>query len=165
MSDNNTEKMNLEKFKKSTRYDVEEDLCFQCLIGNTEASLGIVIEPDPHGNGKGVHAHFHTTLVCPHIQIVDFPEPDRCRITNETCRFITPLGRKERDPKLRKLKYANGLVQMVAFIEFHGSQLVNGILESKGLQTAKNVLRLVEINRILVAVSLIDKRTYQKLIY
>jgi len=163
MSDSNTEGMNSEKFKKSTRYDVDEDLRFQCLIGNTKAALGIFIEPDPAGNGKGIHAHFHTTMRCPNMKIVDFPEPDRCKITDETCPFIAPLGSYERDPKLRKWQYAYKLVQMVALIEFYGSQLVNEILVSKGLPRAKNALRLMEVNRIMVASSLIGKRTYQKI--
>ena len=64
---------------------------------------------------------------------------------------------------MRKWEYASKLIQMVALIEFYGSQLVNRILVSKELPAAKNSLRLVEINRLMVASGHIDKRTYQKI--
>ena len=43
--------------------DINVDIPFKCKIGGVKATLGILIEPDPHGDGKGAHAHFHTTII------------------------------------------------------------------------------------------------------
>ena len=126
--------------KKATKYDVRKSMRFHCLIGKTEATLSVIIEPDPHGDERGTHAHFHTVPMCPKIKIVDIPEPDRCQITNKTCPFIAPLGSSKRNPELRKLDYAYTIIQKMAFIEFYGSQLVNEILGSKGLTPAQDNL-------------------------
>ena len=152
-----------EKLKKSTKYHVTKNIGFQCLIGKTKAILGIIIEPDPHGDEQGTHAHFHTTLICPNIKIVDIPEPDRCQITNRTCPLIAPLGSHKRDTELRKLDYAHTIIQMMAFIEFYGSQLVNIFLTTKGLPPTQSNLRLVELARIMVISDLIDKEEFEKI--
>jgi hypothetical protein len=149
--------------KKAMQHDVDERTCFQCLIGKTEAALSIMIEPDPHGDEKGTHAHFHTIIMCPNIKIVDLPEPDRCRITNKTCPFIAPLGSNERSPELRKLGYAHAIIQKMAFIEFYGSQLVNAIFRSRELATVQYGLKVAELSRILVMSDLIDKEMYEKI--
>ena len=138
----------MEKLKKSSKYDAEKYIGFQCLIGKTEATLGIVVEPDPHGDGIGTHAHFHATLTRPNTKIVDFPEPDQCRLTNRTCPFIAPLGSYRRHAELRKRDYAHTIIQMMVFIELYGSQLVNKILAIKQLPPAQTDLRLVELNRL-----------------
>ena len=152
-----------DRLKKSTKYDVTRNMCFQCLLGKTEAVLGIFVEPDPHGDETGTHAHFHTTLTCPNKKIVDFPEPDRCQIMNKTCRFIAPLGSHERDPELRKRDYAHTIIRMMAFVEFYGSQLVNTILATKGRPPIRYNLRLVELARIMIISGLIDKELFQEI--
>jgi hypothetical protein len=132
------------------------------LIGKTEAELHIMLEPDPHADESGTHSHFHTVTMCPNMRIVDFPEPDRCGITDNTCPFIAPLGSDERSPELRKLRYANTIIQKIAFIEFYGSQLVNEILQKKRLAPIQYNLRVAELEKILVVSDLIDAETYQK---
>lgn len=163
--DNNSDndKDIMEKQKKPAKYDVRKDVPFFCLIGNTQASLYLMIEPGPHGDEKGTHAHFHTILSCPKIRIVDIPEPDRCQILNRTCPFIAPLGSHKRKPELRKLDYAHTIIQMMAFIEFYGTQLVNVLLATKGLRRAKDNLRLLELTRIMLLSDLIDKQQFQKI--
>jgi len=164
LNDNgNTDEEAMEKLRKSAKYDVDKNICFQCLIGKTEAILGIFIEPDPHGDRIGTDAHFHTTVRCPKKKIVDIPEPDRCRITNTTCPFIASFGSHERDSKLRKRDYAHKIIQMMAFVEFYGSQLVNVILVTKGLPLIQSNLRLVELNRIMIVSDLIDKKLFGKI--
>jgi hypothetical protein len=152
----------LAQLRKATKYDVEAKCRFHCLIGKTEATLTITIEPDPHGNESGEHAHFHTVLMCPNMKIVDLPEPDQCRITDKTCPFIAPLGSDERSPERRKFGYASTIIQKIAFIEFYGSQLVNEILKKKKLKPIGYSLRVAELEKILVISDLIDAATYQK---
>jgi uncharacterized protein YutE (UPF0331/DUF86 family) len=142
--------------------DVNVHIPFQCKIGGVKATLGILIEPDPHSDGKGTHAHFHTTIICPKIKIVDYPEPDRCQITDETCPFWEPMGGYKRDPSSRKWLYAHHLIHSIASIEHTGTQLVNMIFEKEGL-SLKNELRLIELNRLLLVSKLIDKRVYKQL--
>lgn len=149
--------------KKAFQYDVEETLHFHCLIGKTDATLTIMIEPDPHGDEKGTHAHFHIAYFCTNLKIMDFPEPDRCRITDKTCPFIAPLGSDERYPERRKFGYASKIIQELAFIEFYGSQLVNEILEKKKQKPIGYSLRVAELERILVVSDMIDVETYQTL--
>ena len=153
----------LEEFlKKSMKHDVYVEIPFQCLIGKTKAILAIHIEPDPHGNGKGTHAHFHTTIICPKLKIVDVPEPDRCKITDKTCPFVAPFGSHLRSPELRKQMYVHDIVQSLAFIEYYGTQLVNKkIFMPLGVKV--NTLRLSELNRLLIATNLISKEQFEKL--
>lgn len=150
------------RWKKATRYDVNKTIPFQCLIGKTQARLCITIEPDPHGDESGTNSHFHTVTMCPNMKIVDAPEPDRCRITDGTCPFIASFGNDEVSPELRKFRYANTIIQKVAFIEFYGSQLVNKILQKKKLAPIPYSLRVAELERILIVSDLIDAETYQK---
>ena len=161
--DNDINEKAMEKVKRSSKYDVERNIRFQCLIGKTEVTLEIIVEPDPHGDGIGTHAHFHATLTCPNTKIVDFPEPDRCRLTNRTCPFIAPLGSYRRYEELRKRDYAHTIIQMVAFIELYGSQLMNKILATKRLPPIQSNLRLVELNRIMILSNLIDKKAFEKI--
>jgi hypothetical protein len=149
-------------WKKAILYDVDKTIPFQCLIGKTQAKLCIMVEPDPHGDESGTHSHFHTVTMCPNMKIVDFPEPDRCRITDSTCPFIAPVGSDEVSPELRKFRYANIIIQKIAFIEFYGSQLVNEILHKKKLTPIGYNLRVAELERIPVISDLIDAETYQK---
>jgi hypothetical protein len=150
------------RLKKAFQYDVNGKIPFRCLIGKTDAELHIMIEPDPHGDESGNHSHFHTVTMCPNIKIVDTPEPDRCRITNGTCPFIAPFGSDERSPELRKFRYANEIIQKIAFIEFYGSQLVNKILQKKKLAPIRYSLRVAELEKILIVSDLIDAETYRK---
>lgn len=150
------------RWKKARQYDVEKDIPFRCLIGKTEAKLCIMLEPDPHGDESGTDSHFHTVTMCLNMRIVDIPEPDRCGITNTTCPFIAPLGSDEVKPELRKFRYANDIIQKIAFIEFYGSQLVNEILQKKKLAPIQYNLRVAELEKILVVSDLIDAETYQK---
>jgi hypothetical protein len=148
--------------KKAFKYDVEETLHFHCLIGKTDATLTITIEPDPHGDEKGTHSHFHIAHFCANLKIMDLPDPDRCRITDNTCPFIAPLGSDERYTERRKLAYASTIIQKIAFIEFYGSQLVNEILKIKKIKPIGYSLRVAELEKILVISDLIDAETYQK---
>jgi hypothetical protein len=150
------------RWKKAIRYDVNKTISFQCLIGKTKAELHIIVEPDPHSDESGTHSHFHTVTRCPNMKIVDVPEPDRCRITESTCPFIAPVGSDEVSPELRKFRYANTIIQKIAFIEFYGSQLVNEILQKKKLAPIRYNLRVAELEKILVISDLIDAETYQK---
>lgn len=149
--------------KKTMRYDKEAKIHFHCLIGQTEATLCTRIEPDPHGDESGKHSHFHTATICPNMKIVDFPEPDRCQLTNRTCPFIAPFGSHERSPERRKFGYASEIIQKIALIEFYGSQLVNEILQKEKLKPIGYSLRVAELVRILVVSSLIDTSTYLKI--
>ena len=148
--------------KKITKYDVDEDIHFRCLVGKVDAIIGVSIEPDPHGDESGKHSHFHTTLICPKTRIVDVPEPDRCQITNTTCPFIAPSGSDEVSPESRKLKLALAIIQEMAFLEFYGSQLVNKLLQKKKLEPIGYTLKVAELEKILVISDLIDAKTYQK---
>ena len=155
-------KEDIARYKKATKYDVRKDVLFRCLIGKTDAELNIMIEPDPHGDESGTHSHFHTFTMCPNTKIVDAPEPDRCKITDSTCPFIAPVGSDEVNPDRRKFKYANTIIQEIAFIEFHGSQLVNEILQKKKLAPIPYSLKVAELEKILVISDLIDAETYQE---
>jgi len=151
------------KLKRPSKYDVDVSIPFYCLIGKTKVTLSVLVEPDPHGDGKGTDAHFHTAVLCPYIKVVEIPELDRCRITDETCPFVTPLGSRLRSPEQRKSFYAHEIIRYAAFIEFYGTQLVNEkIFKPLGLKGVGN-LRLVELNRILLASKLIDKKMYKRL--
>lgn len=163
MKNNSDNDKIMEKLERSTKYDVTKNIRFRCLLRKTEAILGITIEPDPNGDETGTHAHFHTSILCSNIKIVDLPEPDRCQITNKTCRFIAPFGSHKRDLQLRKRDYATTIIQMVAFIEFYGSQLVNKILATKGLSHIQENLRLVDLARIIIVSDLIDKELFEKI--
>jgi hypothetical protein len=152
------------RLEKARQYDVREDIPFRCLIGKTDAKLHIMIEPDPHGDERGTHSHFHTVLMCPNVKVVGIPEPDRCQITDSTCPFVAPVGSEERYPELRKFRYANEIIQKIAFIEFYGSQLVNEILKKKKLAPIQYSLRVAELEKILVVSDLIDTETYRKIV-
>jgi hypothetical protein len=149
--------------RKATKHDVDKSVRFQCLVGKTEATLWVLIEPDPHGDEKGTHAHFHTVIRCPQIEIVDIPEPDRCQISGKTCPFIAPLGSPERNLELRKFNYANMIIQMMAFVEFYGTQLVSIMLSSKGVAYEQDNWGLWELDRIMIMCGLIDKETFKKI--
>jgi len=149
--------------ERASKYDAHANIRFRCLTGKTDATLSAYIEPDPHGDETGTHGHFHTTVTCPNTMIVDFPEPDRCQITNESCPFTIALGSRERNPESRKLGYAHDVIQNMAFIELYGSQLVNELLKSKGLKIKQGDLRRSELARTMVISNLIDKETYKKL--
>ena len=153
----------MDKLKRTNKYDVSSSIHFYCFIGKTKVTLSVLVEPDPHGDGKGTDAHFHIAVLCPYIKVVEFPEPDRCRITDETCPFVAPLGSHLRSPERRKSLYAHEIIRYAAFIEFYGTQLVNKrIFKPLGLKGVGN-LRLVELNRILLASNLIDKEMYKRL--
>lgn len=157
--------MNEEWFKKSKEADKECDVPFSCKVGQITAELNVCIEPDPHGDGKGTHAHFHTMILCPKIKIVDHPEPDRCQVTNETCPFVEPFGGYERDSDTRKWVYAQRFLHHVTFIEFYSMQLINVSLRSKGFKIEQEIpdLRYVDIIRFLRALALVDNPTYAEL--
>jgi hypothetical protein len=147
---------------KRIEYEKDGTINFRCPIGKVNPSIHVMIEPDPHGDDSGEHSHFHATLLCPKTKIVDFPEPDRCKITNESCPFAAPIG-NERTSEQRKFRYSSTIIQMLAFIEFYGSQLVNEILKKKKLKPIGYSLRVAELEKILVISNLIDSETYEAL--
>ena len=154
-----------EGFKKSKEADRECNLPFSCKIGQLDAELNVSVEPDPHGNGKGTHAHFHTIIMCPKIKIPDWPEPDRCQVTDETCPFWEPLGGYEREPDSRKWIYAQQFLHHVSSIEFSSTQLLSVSLMSKGFEIASELPDLSYANstRFLRALGLVDNSTYKDL--
>jgi len=157
--------MNQEWYKKSMEADKNYDAPFFCKVGQVESEVRVYIEPDPHGDGKGTHAHFHTMIRCPKIKIVDFPEPDRCQVTDETCPFVAPFGDYERDSGARRWVYAQRFLHHVSFIEFYGMQLIYLSLISKGFKMAKELpdLRYVDIIRFLHALGLVNSTTCNEL--
>jgi len=151
------------RLRQTTKYDVREKCHFRCLIGKSDATLSIMIEPDPHGDESGTHSHFHTVTMCPNMKIVDLPEPDRCRITDSTCVFIAPCGSDETSPQRRKFRYASTIIQKIALIQFHGTQLLNEMLKKKELKPVGDGdnIKVAELERLLVISNLIDAETYQ----
>lgn len=149
--------------QKAHEYDRHTEINFHCFIGETEAILSMLLERDPHGDGKGTHAHFHTIIMCPKLKIVDYPEPDRCQVTEKTCPFIAPLGSPKRYSKLRKFDYAHTIIQMMAFVEFYGAQLVNSLFADKGLPPPRDNPRLSELSRIMVISHLIHDEDFRKI--
>lgn len=147
--------------KRTVHYDVHKIIGFRCPIGKTEAVIGIMIEPDPHGDESETDSHFHSIASCHKMKIADFPEPDRCNITDATCPFTAPIDSDETSSERRKFSYASTIIQKIAFIEVYGSQLVNEILKKKKLKPIS--IRVAELEKILVTSDLIDSETYQKL--
>lgn len=154
--------MKEENFKKSIEADIHDNIPFQCKIGNVIAELRILIESDPHGDGKGIHAHFHTTIQCPKIKIVDRPEPDRCQVTDETCPFWEPFGGYDRDSSSRKKVFFYKFLHSMTFVELYGTQLVYMIFQSKAIRL-RHDLRFIEITRLLMASDSISRDIYTKL--
>ena len=157
--------MEEEWFKESKEADVIQRVPFLCKIGQTEAYIYVHIEPDPHGDGKGTHAHFHAVPHCPKTKIVDYPEPDRCQVTDETCPFWEPLGGYERDPTTRKWVYAQQFLHYASFIEFYGMQLINISLRSKGFKLITELpdLKWADIVKFLRALDVIGTDIYSEL--
>jgi hypothetical protein len=157
--------MDQEWFKKSVEADRECDLSFLCKIGQVDAELNVSVEPDPHGDGTGRHAHFHTIIMCPKIKIPDAHEPDRCRVTDETCPFVEPLGGYERNPDSRKWIYAQQFLHHVSSIEFSGTQLLSASLMSKGIEIRSELpdLSFATGMRLLYALGLIDEPTHKNI--
>lgn len=151
------------KLERSIKYDVNKYIRFQCLIGQIEAELGIMIEPDPIGDELGTYAHFHTTIHCPNIKIVNVPEPDRCQITNNTCPFIAPFSSHKRDPKLRKNTYAHEIIHRISLIEFYGSQIVNEVLKANGLKADIDNATIFTLIRMMKISKVIDKKMFYDL--
>lgn len=136
--------MGLSNFDQVDKTDVETTIPFFCKIGQTKAELFVMIEPDPHDDGKGTHAHFHSgILYCPKKKIVDLPEPDRCKVTDETCPFWESFGGYQRNPTRRKWLYAQRFIHSFSSIEFYGTQLMTAFLKSKG---CKNLEKLPELD-------------------
>ncbi len=157
--------MDQEWYKKSTEADRKYDAPFLCKVGQAEAEVHVYIEPDPHGDGQGTHAHFHTLIQCPRIKRVDYPEPDRCQITDETCPFWEPLGGYERKPDSRKWIYAQQFLHHVSTIEFSSTQLLSVSLMSKGFEITSELpdLSYATSTRFLHALGLIDNSTYKEI--
>jgi len=160
--DKGLEKRLREMYEKSIKHDVQTSIPFRCFIGKTKAILVVLIEPDPHGDGSGTHAHFHTAIVCPKLKVAKLPEPDRCQITDETCPFVAPLGSPWRHPEARKGIYAHEIIQSMALIEFYGTQVVNEkVFKPLGLR--KSFLKLAELSTLLVVANIINKDLFKKI--
>ena len=135
----NQDIMNEEWYKKAKESDVIVSTSFFCKIGQVEAKLTMYIEPDPHGNGAGTHAHFHTPLLCPKTKIVEYPEPDRCQVTDQTCPFWEPVGGYQRDVNTRKWVYAHRFLHQASLIEFYGVQLLETAFKLKGFNMMREL--------------------------
>ena len=157
--------MEEEWYKRSTKANVIHRVPFFCKIGQVEAYVFVHIEPDPHGNGKGTHAHFHAVPHCPKTKIVDYPEPDRCQVTDDTCPFWEPVGGYERDSTTRKWVYAQQFLHYSGLTEFYGRQLINISLRSKGFKITTKLpdLRFIDIIKFLRALEVIDTDLYKEL--
>ncbi len=158
--------MSLTDFNQVKKADVKTTIPFSCKIGQTKAELFVMIESDPHGDGRGTHAHFHSgILYCPKKKIVDLPEPDRCEITDKNCPFNKSFGKSTDDPIQRKQAYAYELISSVSLIEIYGTNLIEKFLKFKGYKFASNPpnLRFLEIMKFLRAFNLLKDKTYGKL--
>lgn len=131
---------------------------FLCKIGQVQARLGVCVEPDPHGDGKGTHAHFHTVITCPKTKIVDWPEPDRCSVIDRTCPFWEPAGGYKRDETQRKWQYAHQLIHYSGYLEVYGIQLLSEALRFRGFEISGELpdLRFQEIIDFLSTLKLVD---------
>ncbi len=152
---------NEEWYKKAKESDVIVPTVFFCKIGQVQARLTMYIEPDPHGDGTGSHAHFHTPLVCPKIKIVEYPEPDRCKVTDSTCPFWEPVGGYQRNVNTRKWVYAHRFLHQVSLIEFYSTQLLIVSFKSRGFKVTQNLpeFRLVDLIKLLRALEVLDNAT------
>lgn len=157
--------MEEEWYKKSKEADVIQRIPFLCKIGQTEAYIYVHIEPDPHGDGKGTHAHFHAVPHCPKTKIVDYPEPDRCQVTNETCPFWEPTGGYQRDATTRKWVYSQQFIHYLSLAEFYGNQLIITTLRAKGFKVTTELpdFRFVDIIKLLRALEIINNDVYKDL--
>lgn len=157
--------MSTEEYRRLAKDDVDVDIEFFCKVGQTTAKLSIYIEPDPLADGKGTHAHFHTMILCPKVKIVDFPEPDRCVVTDNTCTFVEPFGGLGRDEVSRKWECAHRFIHNATSIEINGKYLLSASLRSKGfdIQGELPELSYQRIIEFLFALRLIDKETFRKL--
>lgn len=157
--------MEEEWYKKSKEADVTHRIPFFCKIGQVEAYIFVDVEPDPHGDGKGTHAHFHAVPHCPKTKIVDYPEPDRCQANDETCPFWEPLGGYERDSITRKWVYAQQFLHYASFIEVYGMQLINISLKSKGFKLIRELpdLKWADIIEFLCTLEVIGTDVYSEL--
>lgn len=154
-----------EWYKKAKESDVIVRTAFFCKIGRVEAKLTMYIEPDPHGDGTGTHAHFHTPLLCPKTKIVEYPEPDRCQVTDRTCPFWEPVGGYQRDVNTRKWVYAHRFLHQASLTEFYSTQLLIASLRSKGFKLTQNLpeIRLVDLIKLLRALDVLDNATCSEL--
>ena len=156
---------NEEWYKKAKEFDVIVPTVFFCKIGQVQARLTMYIEPDPHGDGTGTHAHFHTPLVCPKIKIGEYPEPDRCQVTDSTCPFWEPVGGYQRNVNTRKWVHAHRFLHQVSLIEFYSTQLLIVSFRSKGFKVTQNLpeIRLVDLIKLLRALEVLDDATCDEL--
>lgn len=156
---------NEEWYKKAKESDVIVPTVFFCKIGQVQARLTMYIEPDPHGDGTGTHAHFHTPLACPKIKIVEYPEPDRCQVTDSTCPFWEPVGGYQRNVNTRKWVHAHRFLHQVSLIEFYSTQLLIVSFRSKGFKVTQNLpeIRLVDLIKLLRALEVLDDATCDEL--
>jgi hypothetical protein len=154
-----------EWFKKSREADVTQRIPFFCKIGQVEAYIYVHIEPDPHGDDKGTHAHFHAVPHCPKIKIVNYPEPDRCQVTEETCPFWEPVGGYHRDETTRKWVYSQQFIHHISLAEFYGNQLIITALRAKGFKVTKKLpdFRFTDIITLLSALEIINNDVYKNL--
>ena len=154
----------LERLRRCFENDIFVTIPFNCKIGGVKAYIRVHIEPDPHGDGKGTDAHFHTAIDCPKIKVVvDSPEPDRCSVTDKTCPFVQPLGGIERDEKLRKKYYAGEIILAVTSIEQYSKKILLDYFKSNNIKISVNKVkkfRLADVTMFLYALKLIDYETY-----
>lgn len=150
--------MEEEWYKKSSEADITQTIPFFCKIGQVEAYIYVHIEPDPHGDEKGTHAHFHAVPHCPKTKIVDYPEPDRCQITDETCPFWEPTGGYQRDETTRKWVYSQQFIHYISLAEFYGNQLIITTLRAKGFKVTTELpdFKFVDIIKLLRALEIIN---------
>jgi hypothetical protein len=144
------------------RGDVRSELNFFCEIGEVKALVGLHVEPAPHGDPS--HGHLHVSLLCEKVCIPDFPEPDRCSLTNRTCPFQLEFGHHLLHEESRKKDYANQILLSSAHIEYYGAIRLRRYHDSQGLSFNQRKLNLSRIIQLLKTNGLIDPVTYAELV-
>lgn len=154
-------------FKEAKKAEVMHRIPFFCTIGQIKATLDVLIEIDPIGNGKGRAAHYHAFPSCPKTdRSGNYPgNGNKCMVTTEVCPFWEPFGSYEVEPDRRNFIYISNFVRFVSFVEFFGEKIISKIFESKGVSVEKqHHVSFTEIIMLLRVFGIIEKKTYDDLI-
>lgn len=142
--------------------DIRSEIDFFCQVGRVNASVGILVEPAPHKDPS--HGHLHVSLLCEKLLIAVFPEPDRCSVTNRTCRFQSAFGHHILYEESRKKDYANEIILAAAHIEYYGAARLRTHRSSRRQPFDHERASLREIIRALKDSRLIDDETHTELL-
>ena len=112
--------LHLQEFLPSQEYffdtnDVHLNTTFYCEIGQTFVSLNLMIEPYPGKESK--YSHYHVTVNCPMLNIVEIPELDKCAHTKLACHYHESLGTKFANKQTRLKDYGMRIIQLCIFLD------------------------------------------------